>query len=80
MLISYFRGRAAVHSILSKTSHDVVAPSSSRGGLGLVAGVALFRGSLGDFKLCAQLLLIHQHLCRQTPAAQARLEDKGKVV
>lgn len=80
MVISYFRGHAIVHSKLSKTSHDVVAPSSSRGGLVGHAGVALFRGSLGDFQLGAQLLLIHQHLCRQTPAAQARLEDEGKVV
>lgn len=28
------------------------------------AGVALFRGSVGDFKLHARLLFIHQHLCR----------------
>lgn len=44
-----------------------------RGGLVGHAGVALIRGSLRDFHLGAELLLVHQHLRWQTPAAQAGL-------
>lgn len=55
---------------------------SSGGGLVGHAGVALLRGSVGDFQLHARLLLIHQHLRRQAPAKQAGLErgetDEGE--
>lgn len=49
------------------------------GGLVGHAGVALIRSSLCDFHLGAELLLVHQHLRRQTPAAQARLRRNGRV-
>lgn len=50
-----------------------------RGGLVGHAGVALIRGSLGDFHLGAELLLVHQHLRRQTPTAQTGLRRNGRV-
>lgn len=53
-------------------------PSSGCGGLVGHAGVGLVGGSFGDFQLHAQLLLIHQHLRRQAPAAQAGLEEGKK--
>lgn len=48
------------------------------GGLVGHAGVALIRGSLSHFHLGAELLLVHQHLCWQAPAAQAGLRRDGR--
>lgn len=52
--------------------------SSGRSGLVGQSGVALVRGSIRHFHLHAGLLLIHQQLGRQTPAAQTRLEQNVK--
>lgn len=52
--------------------------SSRRRGLVGRARVALVGGSLRDFQLHARLLLLHQHLGRQAPAAQAGLEEGGR--